>query len=101
MIVGKTEELGVDIAIDGTKDLDFLSDFIGLRELTLSWLKTKRLFNFFNLQYLERLHMYRTLHLTSIFVFLRPPNRQPFGRNRFAPCARTCARLHREHIGCH
>jgi hypothetical protein len=59
------ENLGLS-GIHKVGDLDFLSDFIGLRELTLSWLKAKRLFDFSNLRHLECLYMYRMLHLTNI-----------------------------------
>ena len=59
------ESLGI-AGVHKVGDLDFLSDFVGLRELYLSWLKTKKLFDFSKLQRLERLSMYRMLHLTSI-----------------------------------
>ena len=59
------EHLGLT-GVHKVGDLDFLSDFTGLRTLMLSWLKTKRLFDFSRLPHLERLEMYRMLHLTSI-----------------------------------
>ena len=59
------EHLGL-AGVHKVGDLDFLGDFTGLRTLTLSWLKTKKLFNFIKLVHLERLVMYRMLHLTSI-----------------------------------
>lgn len=59
------EHLGLT-GVHKVGDLDFLSDFIGLRTLDLLWLKTKRLFDFSKLLHLERLVMYRMLHLTSI-----------------------------------
>lgn len=59
------ENLGL-AGVHKVGDLDFLSDFTELRKLTLSWLKTKRLFDFSKLSHLECLVIYRMLHLTSI-----------------------------------
>jgi hypothetical protein len=63
--ISTLEHLGLT-GVHKVGELDFLSDFAGLRELTLSWLKTKRLFDFSKLKHLERLVMYRMLHLTNI-----------------------------------
>lgn len=65
-----------DLSLSGVHkvgDLDFLSDFKGLRSLSLSWLKSKRLFDFTKLSELESLYFYRMLHLTDITALATVP----------------------------